>query len=100
MTNWRRRTDEDFSEDVQAHLELETARLIDTGMAPDEARAAARKAFGNVARAQERFHESSRWVWFEQFLQDLRYAARGMRKSPSYVATAVVTLGVALGLLT
>ena len=39
-----------------AHVDIETARLIETGMAPDQARTAARRAFGNVTRAQERFY--------------------------------------------
>ena len=70
MPGWRRRADEDFSDEVRAHLDLEAERLIADGMAPAAARAAARKAFGNVAAAQERFHESSRWVWLEQFGQE------------------------------
>ena len=97
---FRRRPDEDFSDEVRAHLELETARLIDDGMAPADARAAARKAFGNVMAAQERFHESTRWVWFEQFVQDLRYALRGLGRSRAFMATSVLTLAVGLSLLT
>ena len=94
------RSDEDFSAEIQAHLELETERLIAEGMAPDAARAAARKAFGNVAAAQERFHESTRWVWLEQFMNDLRYAARGLRQNPAFLMTTVLTLAVGLALVT
>src|SRR4051812_29145983 len=97
---WRPRTDEDFSDEVQAHLRLEAERLIEDGMTPEAARAAARKAFGNVASAQERFHESTRLVWLEQFVQDVRYALRGMRKNPAFFATSVLTLAAGLGLLT
>ena len=96
----RPRTHDDFSAEVQAHLDLETDRLIAEGHSPDAARAAAQRAFGNVARVKERFYEASRWTWLEQFLQDLRYAARGMRHSPAFVATTVLTLAVGLGLLT
>lgn len=96
----RHRSHEDFCEEVQAHLDLETERLTAEGMRPDSARAAAVKAFGNVAMAKERFYETSRWAAIEQFLQDLRYAWRGMRQSPSFVLTTVVTLAVGLGLLT
>src|SRR6266545_6801629 len=79
----RPRTHDDFSDEVQAHQDLETDRLIAEGMSADAARAAAQRAFGSVAIVKERFYEASRWMWLEQFLQDLRYAWRGMRHSPA-----------------
>src|SRR5687767_1078310 len=94
MRPFPRRPDEDFSEEVKAHLELETERLIADGLTPDAARAAARKAFGNVAAAEERFHESTRWVWLEQFANDLRYAARGLGRTPGFLLTTVLTIAV------
>jgi predicted permease len=97
---WRRRSPDDFSSEVQAHLDLETERLIEEGASPAAARDAARRAFGNVTRARERFYEASRWIWIEQFAQDLRYAWRSLRQSPSFVATTVLTLAVGLGLVT
>src|SRR3954451_12990073 len=94
------RTPDDFTAEVQAHLDLEIDRLVAEGLTRDEARAAALRAFGNPTRARERFFERSRWMWLEQFAQDLRYASRGLRASPSFLATTVVTLAVGLSLLT
>ena len=54
-----RRTDEDFAAEVQAHLDLEIARLVADGMSPADARAAAMRSFGNVAAVQERFYEAT-----------------------------------------
>ena len=92
--------DEDFSAEIQAHLDLEIARLVADGRSPADARAAALRAFGNVAKVQERYYEANRWMWLEQMVQDLRYGLRGLRKSPAFVATTVLTLAVALSLLT
>ena len=97
---WRGRSDDDFSRELQAHLDLETERLLEQGMSPEDAHAAARRAFGNLTIARERFHESRRGIWIEQFGQDLRYAWRTMRQSPAFVVTTVMTLAVGLGLLT
>src|SRR6185436_5071798 len=94
------RDDDDFSAEIRAHLDLETDRLIAGGLAPDDARRAARRAFGNVTAARERFHEASRWIWLEQLAQDLRYGFRTLRRSPSFAATTVLTLAVGLALTT
>lgn len=99
LFNWRRPHD-DFSDELQSHIDLETDRLVAEGMTEDAAHAAARRAFGSVASAKERFYESSRWMWLDQLAQDLRYAWRGMRHSPTFVVATVCTLAVGLGLLT
>ena len=96
----RRRPDEDFSEELQAHLAFEADRLADDGLRPEDARSAARKSFGNVAAAQERYYEANRWMWLDQLLQDLRYGWRGLRQSPAFLLTTVLTLAVGLSLVT
>jgi hypothetical protein len=70
---FRQRSHDDFSDEVQAHLDLEADRLVSEGWDPDEARAAALRSFGNVAMAKERFYEASRWMWVDHLVQDLRY---------------------------
>jgi len=51
-------------------------------MSADDARAAARRAFGNVTRAQERFYESRRVMWLDDFQRDVRYALRTFAPEP------------------
>src|SRR4029079_19681509 len=84
----------------QAHLALETDRLIADGMAPDEARLAARKAFGSVAAAEERYFEASRTRWIDQLRQDVRVAARSITKYPVAAIVAVAPLAFAIGAMT
>ena len=93
----RRRKHGDFSAEVEAHLQLEADRLEERGVNRKEAEAAARRAFGNVAAATERFYESGRWLWWEHLRQDLRFALRLMGKSPVLTAAIVVTLTLGIG---
>ena len=94
------RSHEDFSTEIQAHLDLEADRLVADGWNRERAEAEARRAFGNVALVKERFYEKSRWVWLEQFIQDVRYAARTLRHNPAFFAMTALTLAVGIGLTT
>jgi len=96
----RKRPGDDFSSEIRAHLELETERLIADGLPPDEARAAARRAFGSVTAAQERFYESGRWLALDHVRQDVRGAARSVVRYPVAALVAIVSLAFGIGAMT
>ena len=96
----RKRSDDDFDREIRAHIEIETERLIGEGMPPEAARGAARRRFGNVTVARERFFEAGRLLWLDHLLQDVRCAARNMRRYPVSSLVAVLSLAAGIGATT
>jgi len=87
----------EMHEEMQAHLDRATARLMARGLSPDAARAAARREFGNVAYIQEEARDARGLRWLADAAQDVRYTLRGLRLKPGFALAVVATLGLGVG---
>ncbi len=56
----------------------------------DEARVAARRAYGNVERARQMHREERSVLWLEQLRQDVRYTMRAGLEGPWFAVTSVI----------
>ncbi|MGH9163050.1 MAG: ABC transporter permease [Vicinamibacteraceae bacterium] len=100
MFRKQNRSDSDFGEEIQAHLEIEAERLMAEGMDRKAAMAAAHRAFGNATSSRERFYESGRWMWLDHLRRDLQYALRQINGSPISAATIILSLALGIGINT
>ena len=93
-----RRRERRLEEEIAGHLDLLADQYIAGGMAPAEARRAARRAFGSIDRVREAHRDQRGLPLLDALRQDLRFAFRLLARNRGFAVTAVLVLGVGIGI--
>ena len=109
MSSWRRfflrlanlfrpaRAEPDLAREVASHLTLLEDDFERRGLTPEDARLAARRAFGGVEQTKDRHRDARSFVWLDDVRRDVRHSGRLLRRNPVFAMTAALSLAIAIG---
>ncbi len=109
MRRWRRiavrlgglfaaaRREREWKAEFESHLEMHVEDNLRAGMSAEEARRQALAGFGGVESVKDSMRDQAGFVWLDIALRDIRYAFRGLRRSPSFALSTIVSLSLGLG---
>src|SRR3954447_7915882 len=93
-----RRVEREMDEELQFHLEHKIEEGVAGGLPPDEARYRALRAMNGLEQRKEEMRDMRRVHWLTDFVDDVRYAIRSLRRTSGLTALVVITLALGIGM--
>ncbi len=98
-TGWFRKDymEAELEREIKAHLTLLEDDFLRQGLSAEQARLAAKRAYGGVEQAKQMHRDERSILWLEHLSRDMRYASRQLRRSPGFSATVILTIALGIG---